>query len=169
MNGIQAVAVPSEENVVPPESELEQQNDYIKQVATPLYETVYHPGVISITMRYTKDAESTTAATYNLTFKDMEGGNATVSQSHEEGDAISAITLINAPANKTFKHWSTEENGETAYSFGTMPEQDVTLYAVWQTGTVRVTTQGTHSSDNSAAEKRVLHLDHSRYQTLLIA
>ena len=129
-------------------SEKAQQNDYVKQTATPMTATEYHPGVIYISMFYDRDAAAVNAPmTWNLTFKDLEGGFGTQSQAHQAGEAIQALALTDQnkyPEYRDFGCWSETVNGE-AYVFDTMPQRDVTLYAVWRTQPVTVTTLNTHS------------------------
>ena len=67
--------------------------------------------------------------TYTFTF-DTRGGTAIASLELKEGDAVTR-PADPTKAMFTFDDWYTDTSLSTVYTFGTMPAQDVTVYAAW--------------------------------------
>ena len=87
--------------------------------------------------------------TYTITF-DSKGGS-TVEPITQDYETV--VTAPAAPTRKgyTFAGWYADEELTKAYSFGTMPAQDITLYAKWDANTYTVTFdagEGTVSPEN---------------------
>lgn len=106
----------------------------------------YTPGPITGDMTlYAK----MTPCSYTITF-DSKGGSTVepIKQNYE-----TVVTAPAAPTRKgyTFAGWCADEELTEAYSFGTMPAQDITLYAKWDANTYTVTFdagEGTVSPEN---------------------
>lgn len=69
---------------------------------------------------------------------DSQGGSAVA---HETAACGSAVTAPNPPTKPgyTFAGWYTSSKLRTLYTFTTMPDSDITLYAKWVVGTYTVT------------------------------
>lgn len=67
--------------------------------------------------------------TYTFTF-DTRGGSAISSLELKEGDTVTR-PADPTKAMFTFDDWYTDTSLSTVYTFGTMPAQDVTVYAAW--------------------------------------
>lgn len=66
-----------------------------------------------------------------------EGGTAVDALVTFKGDAVQSKPGISTRIGYTFKHWSTEKNGEE-FDFSAKLDEDVTLYAVWEAEFVKV-------------------------------
>ncbi|MCI6359689.1 MAG: InlB B-repeat-containing protein [Clostridiales bacterium] len=106
----------------------------------------YTPGPITGDMTlYAK----MTPCSYTITFDSKSGSTVEpITQDYE-----TVVTAPAAPTRKgyTFAGWYADEELREAYSFGTMPAQDITLYAKWDANTYTVTFdagEGTVSPEN---------------------
>ena len=106
----------------------------------------YTPGPITGDMTlYAK----MTPCSYTITFDSKSGSTVEpITQDYE-----TVVTAPAAPTRKgyTFAGWYADEELREAYSFGTMPAQDITLYAKWDANTYTVTfdaREGTVSPEN---------------------
>lgn len=90
-----------------------------------------------------------TPCSYTITFDSKSGSTVEpITQNYE-----TVVTAPAAPTRKgyTFAGWYADEELREAYSFGTMPAQDITLYAKWDANTYTVTFdagEGTVSPEN---------------------
>lgn len=90
------------------------------------------------------------APDYMITY-DLNGGsgNAPIQPTLEAGMTFAAVRALDltGPAGKLFKEWNTKADGNgTSYNPGdivTMPEKDLTLYAIWVDATAMIATYDT--------------------------
>ena len=94
---------------------------------------------------------------YKVTFSVEGGGAAPAAQSVIKDGKVKKPDTP-AAAGKTFRHWSTEKSGETAYNFDTPVTADLTLHAVWKIEITLQPENGEQSITVPASEGGKLHL-----------
>lgn len=98
---------------------------------------------------------------YKVTFAvEGGGGAAPAAQSVIKDGKVKKPDTDPTPADagKTFRHWSTEKSGETAYNFDTPVTADLTLHAVWKIEITLQPENGEQSITVPASEGGKLHL-----------